>query len=118
VTEDKCAPPVESARIKAFNAAIEAKMAAFSSHKQHVLAILRDAHDGGPKAKPFDEERSWLRLERTAHQYFIQESAKQEANGNANRETRQRAIEVALRRARTLLDEAMLDEVGDDLFSA
>ena len=37
---------------------------------------------------------------------------------SANREARQRAIADALKRARSLIEEAMLDEVGDDLFSA
>jgi hypothetical protein len=118
VTEDKFDPPAESARMKAFNAAIEVKMAAFDSHKQTLIAILRDAYGGGPKAVPFDEEKSWFRLETTAHHYFMQERAKQDAMSNANREARQRAIGAALKQARNLIDEAMLDEVGDDLFSA
>jgi hypothetical protein len=118
VTEDKFDPPSESARMKAFNAAIEVKMAAFDSHKQTLIAILHDAYGGGPKAVPFDEEKSWFRLETTAHQYFMQERAKQDAMSNANREARQRAIGAALKQARNLIDEAMLDEVGDDLFLA
>jgi hypothetical protein len=117
VTEDT-SDPVESARMKAFNAAIEVKMTAFYNHKQPLLAILREAYGGGPQAEPFDEEKSWSRLETTAHLYFMQEGAKHEAMSNANREARQRAIGEALKNARNLIDKAMLDEVGDDLFSA
>jgi hypothetical protein len=117
VTEDK-PDPVESARMRAFNAAIEVKMTAFNNHKQPLLAILREAYDCGPKAEPFDEEKSWSRLETTAHLYFMQERAKQEAMTSANREARLRAIAEALKRTLTLIDEATQDEVGDDLFSA
>jgi hypothetical protein len=118
VTEDKFDPPTESARMQAFSAAIEVKMATFDNHKQKLLSILREAYDLGSKAAPFDDAQSWLRLETTAHQYFIQEGAKQEAMSSASREARQRVIGEALKRARSLIDEAMLDEVGDDLFSA
>jgi hypothetical protein len=118
VTDDEFDAPVESARMKAFKAAIEDNMAGFNGHKEPLLAILRDAYDCGPKADPFDEEKSWVRLETSAHQYFLQEMAKQELMNSAIREARQRAIEKALKRARNLIDEAMLDEVGYDLFSA
>jgi hypothetical protein len=118
VTEDNFGLPVESTRMKAFNAAIEVKMAGFNSHKDTLLIILRDAFDCGPKAEPFDEEKSWFRLETSAYHYFMQERAKQEAMTSANREARLRAIAKALKRASCLIDEAMLDEVGDDLFSA
>jgi hypothetical protein len=108
----------ESTRMKAFHDAIEVNMAGFNGHKEPLLAIIRDAYDRGPKAEPFDEEKSWIRLERTAHHYFLQERVKQGTLSGADREARHRAIEKALQRAHSLIDEAMLDEVGDDLFSA
>ena len=117
MTEDKSSP-IESARVKAFNAAIEVEMTAFNDHKQPLLAILREAYDCGPQADPFNEEKSWFRLETTAHQYFMQERAKQIAMTSANREARLRAIKDALKRTLTLIDEATQDEVGGDLFSA
>jgi len=118
VKEGKFDPPVESARMNAFNAAVEFNMTGFNGHKEPLLAILRDAYDCGPKAEPFDEKKSWLRLETTAHQYFVQERGKQEAMSSADREARQRAIAEALKRARGLIEEAIQNEVGDDLFSA
>lgn len=115
--EDKL-DPVESARMKAFKAAIEVKMTAFSNHKQPLLAILREAYDCGPQADPFDMEKSWHRLETSAHQYFLQERAKQEAMSSAKCEARLRAIAAALKQASNLIEAAKQDEVGDALFSA
>ena len=80
----------ESARMKAFKTAIEVKMTAFNNHKGPLLAILRNAYDCGPQAEPFDEEKSWFRLETSAYQYFSQEGAKQEAMSSAEREARLR----------------------------
>jgi hypothetical protein len=117
VTEDK-SEAVESARMKALNAAIEVKMTAFNKHKQPLLAILREAYDGGPQAEPFDEEKSWVRLENSAYQYFLQERAKQEAMSSAECEARLRAIAAALEPASSLIEAAKQDEVGDALFSA
>src|SRR5437773_751997 len=104
--------------MKAFRAGIELKMEGFSGHKQPILAILRKAYDCGPKAEPFDEEKSWSRVEKSAHQYFLQERAKQEAMSSAECEARQRVIAAALKRAQSLIEAAMQDEVGDALFSA
>jgi hypothetical protein len=117
VTEDK-SDPVESARMKAFIAAVEVNMAHFGGHKEPLLAILRNAYDCGPKADPFDMEKSWLRLETSAHQYFLQEKAKQEAMSSAEREARLRAIAEALKQASSRIEAAKQDEVGDALFSA
>ena len=108
----------ESARMKAFKTAIEVKMTAFNNHKGPLLAILRNAYDCGPQAEPFDEEKSWFRLETSAHQYFLQERAKQEAMCSAKCEARLRAIAKALEQASSLIEAAKRDEVGDALFSA
>ena len=93
-------------------------MARFGGHKEPLLAILRNAYDCGPQAEPFDEKKSWFRLETSAHQYFLQERAKQEAMCSAKCEARLRAIAKALEQASSLIEAAKQDEVGDALFSA
>jgi hypothetical protein len=110
--------PIPSAQTERIHSGIEKRMAAFCSYKQPLLAILHEAYSGGPQADRFDNRKSWVRLERTAFQYFLQEGAKHEAISNAKREARQRAIGAALKKARNLIEKAILDEVGDDLFSA
>jgi hypothetical protein len=98
--------------------AVEVNMAHFGGHKEPLLAILRNAYDCGLQAEPFDEEKSWFRLETSAHQYFFQERAKQETMSSAEREARLRAIAAALKQASSLIEAAKQDEVGDALFSA
>ena len=92
-------------------------MARFGGHREPLLAILRNACDCGPQAEPFDEKKSWFRLETSAHQYFLQERAKQEAMCSAKCEARLRAIAKALEQASSLIEAAKQDEVGDALFS-
>jgi hypothetical protein len=118
VTGGKFDPSGESTRVKAFKAAVEANMARFGGHKESLLAVLRNAYECGPQAEPFDEEKSWFRLETSAYQYFSQEGAKQEAMSSAEREARLRAIAKALKQASSLIEAAQRDEVSDALFSA
>jgi hypothetical protein len=117
MSEEQFGPAAESLRMKSFNAAIDVKMTVFEGHKPTLLSIIREAHNCGPKAEPFDDAKSWYRLEIAAHQYFMQERTKQEAMSSADREARLRKIGNALNRAHSLIEEVLSNEVGDDLFS-
>jgi hypothetical protein len=92
--------------MKAFKAEIELNLARFSGHKEQLLRNLCDAYNSGPKAEPFDREKSWLWIETTAYQYFVRQILKQTLTGSADRETRYRAISEVSQRARKKIDKA------------
>ena len=103
--------------MQAIKANVEANLSKFERHRETILAILRNAHQGGPKSDPFDENTTWDRLTRLAHSFLLQERVKQETMAAADRKAQLSELATALKRSRTLVEE-MHDDVGDDLFSA
>jgi hypothetical protein len=99
--------------------AVEARagLVEFNHHKKALLTILRNVYMHG-KPVPFDADKSWHRLIRLAHFYFGLEKMKQETMPAADRVKRLRELAKALGRARGMADEAMQDDVGNDLFRA
>jgi hypothetical protein len=109
-------PP--NARAEAIKAAIDAGLTSFERHKGKLLAVLRNAHERGPRSKPFDPDKTWSLLNGVAQFYFWRGSVKQDAMPAADRARRLRELAKVLGRARHLVDKAMQDDVKGALFSA
>lgn len=105
--------PTASAEIERIHSAIEVGLGRFEQHKTTLITILRDAHDG-----QFDEPKSWSRLTSLARSFFWQARLKLERVPAVTRKSRLDELARALRRSRFLVDAAMQDQVGDDLFSS
>ena len=101
-----------------FIRAIDVSTDAFGRHKAALLNHLQQVYETGPKSKPFDAEKSWLRLDRIAWMYFWHEGEGQRTTPAADRVRRLRELAKALGRARRLVEKAIQDDVGNDLFSA
>jgi len=97
---------------------IDANLVEFEKHKETLLGILRGVYLHSPAAKPFDEGKAWSHLTNTAASFLFEEQVKTMSLPVAERVTRLRSLNKALRHARSLADRAMQDEVGDDLYSA
>jgi hypothetical protein len=93
-----------------------AEFALFERHKSTLLNILRDAHDGGPRLKPFDEQYAWSALMGAAMWYFPHPILERNAMLPARRFERLQNLAKALGRARRLANAAMQDNVGRNLF--
>lgn len=105
-------------RIVDYEAPDDARLAEFSQHKKNLLDMLRDAYERGPKSKPFDAEKAWLRLTGFARFYFGQASVKRATMPADQRIERLQDVAKKLRQARSLVDRTMQSDVADDLFSA
>ena len=102
-------------RVRALsNAALEA----FEQHKTALISILRDAHQLSPRSKPLDQNRSWACLTALAGKYHWAEAEKQETMDGADRKARLRRLAKALGKTRGLIDQAMQNDVGDELSAA
>jgi hypothetical protein len=99
-------------------AEIDAGLAAFERHKISLLEHLQNVYQRGPKAEPFDAEKSWRGLTCLAGLYFWRARLKQDTVPAAHRVERLRDLARTLGRARRQAEMAMRDDVGDDLFSA
>jgi hypothetical protein len=110
--------PVLSARTEAVRGAIDAGLLKFEPHKDVLLTILRDAHNDSPKSECFDESRTWSHLTNLAGTYHWEARVKQETMPSGDRAKRLLILATALEKAHRLIDRAMEDDVGDDLFSA
>jgi hypothetical protein len=109
--------PVTRAGTEAVRAAIDAGLLKFEHHKEALLDILRRARN--PECEPLEEDKWWVRVTNLAHTYFWEQRVKQhETLPSGDRAKRLLILARALGKARSLTDEAMADEVGDDLFSA
>jgi hypothetical protein len=110
--------PAPDARTEAVKAATEAGLVRFDHHKERLLTILRDRHDRVRKSEPFDETKSWSGLTSLARSFFWQARVNQETMPAADRKVRLRTLATALKRSSIIVDEAMQNDVGDELFSA
>jgi hypothetical protein len=110
--------PTPSVQTERIHAAIDVGLGTFEQHKTTLITILRDAHDGRLKSEPFDEPKSWSCLTSLAHSFFWQARLKLETMPAANRKQRLDELARVLTRSRTIVDAAMQDDVGDDLFSS
>jgi hypothetical protein len=99
-------------------APIAAKMAVFEKHRKILLIKLRKECKTGPNSRPFDEGKSWRDLSQLAKLYFWSEVGNRVTLSGAERSKRLRQLATALRKARSLTDRAMKDELGDLLFIA
>lgn len=100
-------------QMKEFEAEIKVNLADFSGYKEELLSLLRDANDCGTETKPFDRDKSWLRIETTAYQYFAREKVKQNVMKSADHEARYRTIADAVKTARSMIAEVrQLDFAG------
>ena len=93
-------------------------LAEFDQHKETILELLRNVYERGPKSKPFDGDKAWRSLTGLARFYFGRGSEKQETMPAADLVARLRKLEKALGKARTLVNEAMQDEVSGALYSS
>jgi len=97
-------------------APIAEQLAAFDRHRPNLLGHLSKAHKRGPKSAPFDETSAWRHLTYLAETYFMRPIRKQETLLPSRRIDRLDDLAKALRKAHRLVDSAMKDDVGDDLF--
>src|SRR4051794_26604565 len=64
-----------SKRHEAAELDIEKRLAAFATHKQNLVTMLREAYGAGRQNEaPFNEERAWQQLQVSAWQYFQSEA--------------------------------------------
>jgi hypothetical protein len=110
--------PVPSGRTEAVRAAIDADLLNFEHHKEGLLTTLRRARNPDSESEPFDEGKWWLRLTGLAGIYCWEARVKHETMSSGERAKRLLILAKALGKARSLIDAAMEDDVGDDLFSA
>ncbi len=97
-------------------APIAEQLAAFVQQKENLLAHLRDDHKQGPKSEPFDEDKAWRHLTYLAEAYFWRPIRKQKTLLPSQRVDRLDDLTKALGEARSLVNRAMKDDVGFDLF--
>lgn len=109
--------PPPNPKTEAVKADIEAGLDAFEKHKDGLLGLLRHGPKRGAKPKPFDRDKAWHRLTHLAGDYFWRARLKQEITPAAERIQRLEAIADALATARSLIDNALQSDVGDDLCS-
>ena len=95
-----------SAEAQAFEAAIDAGVAAFGTQKDNLLAVLLNAYERGPKSKPFHADSAWDRLERMAWLYFWRKRLEHKGRPARDRSKRLRKIANVLGKACRLFDEA------------
>lgn len=110
--------PVD-AKTEAFKAAIDAGLTALETHKENLLAVLRNVYERGPKSEPFDAgkaDKAWRSLTFLAGTYIWEARIKLETIPAAERRKRLRAFERAMGKARAMAAQAMQDDVGDDLY--
>jgi hypothetical protein len=103
-------------RTSAWQSPIAEECVAFAEHQTTLLDKLRNGYERGTKSKPFEAVNSWLELTRLAKLYFSGRRTAQEVMSNADCAKRLRELARALRHARNLVDRAMEDDVGADLF--
>ena len=109
--------PAPNAGAESSKAAIDAGLAAFGRHKGKLLAVLLNAHERGPRAEPFDPDRTWWQLAGFAQSYLWRGSVKVGKMPAADRTKHLRELAKVLRRARRLADKSV-PEVNGALFSA
>jgi hypothetical protein len=110
--------PEPDAKTQSIEAAIDAGVAAFKTHQENILAVLRNAYERGRKSESFDADRAWRYLTTVAFIYFWRKRLKQEAVLAADRSKRLGKIAKVLDEACRLFDEAKQDELINDLYSA
>jgi hypothetical protein len=110
--------PVPDPKTEAVKAAIEVGLTAFDRHQEALLTVLRNDYERGPRAEPFDADRSWRGLTSLAGAYFWRATVKQEVMPAAELVARLRELEKAFGSARALADKAMQDDVGGALGSS
>jgi hypothetical protein len=115
ITFDKPTPSAQTERILS---AIDAGLVRFEQHKPALITILRNAHDGVLQPEPFDETKSWSGLTSLARSFFWRARVSQETMPAADRMPRLDQLATALKKSRAIVDAAMQDDIGDDLFSA
>lgn len=108
--------PIELQTEEQAQAPIAARLAAFKTHKGSLLNILRNEHSH--HSGPFDEDKSWSNLCKFAEFYFWGALGSKSTMSGAERGTRLRQLATALRRARSLTDRALKDDVGNVLYRA
>jgi len=99
-------------------AAVDNNLKKFEEHKQALLIILSNAYIPGPTAQRFDEMQAWFHLTNIAGSFFLGAQVKQAMMPWSDRVARLRSLANALRDARSLIDRAMDDDIGDELYSA
>jgi len=98
--------------------AVDAGLSQFEQHRTALIAILQDAHKQGPKTEAFDEPRSWFRLTSLAGTCHWKAAVTDQLMSNADRKARLRVLAKAMEKACALIDGAMRDDIGNELFSA
>lgn len=101
-----------NSRTDAVKAAIEVGLAAFDRQQETLLTILRNEHERGPQAEPFDANRSWRGLTSLAGTYLWEGRAKKELMPAAEQVARLRELGKLFGKARVMADKAMQDDVG------
>jgi hypothetical protein len=115
----KYAEPAPDAQTEAIREDIEARLDGFDSHQEQLLLHLRKAYErDGSKSEPFDEHKLWRRISIIFYQYCWRERVKRERISADDRAARLHKLAKVLGKARGMVDDAMQDDVGDDLFTA
>lgn len=96
----------------AVKTAIEVGLTAFDRHQEALLTNLRNDYERGPRAEPFDANRSWRGLTSLAGTYLWEGRAKSELMPTAAQVARLRELEKIFGKARVMADKAMQDDVG------
>jgi hypothetical protein len=107
--------PTPSVQEQGIRGAIDVGLGRFEQHKTTLISILRDAHGGRRK---FDETKSWSCLTSLACSFFWQARLRLETIPAARRRSRLDELASTLKRCRTIVDAAMQNQVGDDLFAS
>lgn len=109
--------PAPGSKIAVIKTGIEARLAAFDGHKAELLKLLHDVYKRGPQSNGFDQDKVWSDVRFRAWQLFLQKGAKREqlTMSPANRRKQLRKLADALSRARSAADQAIKDDLGDEL---
>jgi hypothetical protein len=109
---------VPDGRTDAVKARIEVDLTAFDRYQEALLTILRNDCERGPRAEPFDANRSWRGLTSLAGTYLWGGMAKKELMPAAEQVTRLHELKKVFGKARVMADKAMQDDVGAALFTS
>ena len=112
-------PPVIDDDEEARKAAIEKHLAKFRERKNVLLTSLRSAHDRGSKAKPFDNDKLWSQIEILAYIHYSRLRIMHATVSAGDRRAQYREIADTLRRAHTMLEEALQSsDLANDLIGS
>jgi len=106
------------AKTERVRALTDAGLKKFKQHKSALITILRDAHKLSQQSKRFNPNTSWVRLTKLACTYHWAAGVKQETMYKSDLKARLCILAKAIAKARGLIEQAVQDDVGDELTTA